>query len=49
MHRSTLLLMLTALILSLMVAGGCKKRYFPRITEEIIDEGVPVYEETVVE
>ncbi len=31
------------------VLGGCKKRYFPRITEEVIDEGVPVYSETVVE
>lgn len=35
--------------LCVLLGAGCKKRYFPRVTEEIIDPGVPVYQETVVE
>lgn len=45
--KAAVLVLGVLLIASLM--GGCKKRYFPRITEEVIDEGVPVYSETVVE
>lgn len=30
-------------------AGGCKKRYIPRVSEEIIDPGVVVSQDTVVE
>jgi hypothetical protein len=31
------------------VAGGCKKRYIPRVSEEIIDPGVVISQDTVVE
>lgn len=31
------------------VMGGCKKRYIPRVSEEIIDPGVPISQDTVVE
>ncbi|MDD5557636.1 MAG: hypothetical protein PHN82_10385 [bacterium] len=34
---------------AVLAAGGCTKRYIPRVTEEIIDPGVPVYSETIVE
>ncbi|MEI6634115.1 MAG: hypothetical protein WCP22_09905 [Chlamydiota bacterium] len=30
-------------------AGGCKKRYIPRVSEEITDPGVPISQDTVVE
>ena len=30
-------------------AGGCKKRYIPRVSEEIIDPGVVISQDTVVE
>ena len=29
--------------------AGCKKRYIPRVTEEIIDPGVAVWSDTIVE
>lgn len=28
---------------------GCKKRYIPRVSEEVIDPGVPISQDTVVE
>lgn len=37
------------IILVVTMMAGCKKRYIPRIHEEVIDPGVPVYEEFVVE
>jgi hypothetical protein len=37
------------MILGIALIAGCKKRYVPRVSEEVIDQGVPVQSETVVE
>ncbi len=49
MKRNIAWFAVIAIVLCVSVTAGCKKRYFPRIQEEIIDEGVPIYQETVVE
>ena len=40
---------IVAALVCISFAAGCKKRYIPRVTEEIIDPGVQVHSEPVVE
>jgi len=49
MRRSLAVCAVVGIALCAALIPGCKKRYFPKVTEEIIDPGVPVYQETVVE
>jgi len=49
MKRASAWYAISAVTMCLILILGCKKRYFPRVTEEIVDPGVPVYQETVVE
>jgi len=49
MRRGARLFLLAAAALAVCVAAGCTKRYYPTIHEEIIDEGVPISQRTVVE
>ena len=49
MRRSGMVFVIIGIALAVSVIAGCTKRYFPRIQEEIIDEGVPISQETVVE
>ena len=48
MRRALMWLAVAAAVCGAAVAG-CKKRYIPRVTEEIIDPGVPISQETIVE
>ncbi len=48
MRRALTWLAVAAAVCGAAVAG-CKKRYIPRVTEEIIDPGVPISQETIVE
>jgi flagellin-like protein len=49
MKRIAGIVTLVMLVAAVVLVAGCKKRYIPRVTEEIVDPGVPVYEEMVVE
>ncbi|MCX6355050.1 MAG: hypothetical protein NTZ78_09140 [Candidatus Aureabacteria bacterium] len=49
MRRMVMWCAVIGMILGVALIAGCKKRYVPRVSEEIIDQGVPVQSETVVE
>jgi hypothetical protein len=49
MKRALTVFAVAGIVLCVSLIAGCKKRYFPKVTEEIIDPGVPVHQETVVE
>ncbi|MCX6357209.1 MAG: hypothetical protein NT045_04940 [Candidatus Aureabacteria bacterium] len=49
MRRVIAVSMVFGIICAALLAGGCRKRYIPRVTEEVIDPGVPISQDTVVE
>lgn len=49
MRRMVVWCAVACVIMSVALLAGCKKRYIPRVSEEIIDPGVPVHSETIVE
>lgn len=49
MKRTTALVAVVVIAACVMAIAGCKKRYIPRVSEEVIDPGVPIHSETVVE
>ncbi len=49
MKRAMAVVAVMAFMVWVMMVAGCKKRYIPRVSEEIIDQGVPIQQETVVE
>lgn len=49
MKRATALVAVVLIAACAMAIAGCKKRYIPRVSEEIVDPGVPIQSETVVE
>jgi hypothetical protein len=49
MKRAFVWCLIVGALMCIAIITGCKKRYFPMIQEEVIDEGVPIYQETVVE
>jgi len=49
MKRAMAVVAVMVVVACVMVIAGCKKRYIPRVSEEIIDPGVPIHSETVVE
>lgn len=49
MKKRAAVVVLAGIVLAAVVLTGCKKRYFPRIQEQVVDPGVAVQEEWVVE
>jgi len=49
MKRAMAVVAVMVFVACVMVIAGCKKRYIPKVSEEIIDQGVPIQQETVVE
>jgi hypothetical protein len=49
MKRTTAVVAVMVIAACVVAIAGCKKRYIPTVSEEIIDPGVPIHSETVVE
>jgi hypothetical protein len=49
MKRMTAVFAVMLIAACVVAIAGCKKRYIPRVSEEIIDPGVVIHSETVVE
>ncbi len=49
MKRATTAVAIMLVVACVVAMAGCKKRYIPKVSEEIVDPGVPVQSETVVE